>query len=83
METVCSWLDAILLDFLKIRKEISVSVHILRFWFLKSFSSEALLLRAYTVNSCVAQIAELRKQFCFELSCVTSSAVLFHCHSVA
>lgn len=42
MEAVCSCLDAVLLDFLKIRGEISVSVHILRFYFLKSFSSKAL-----------------------------------------
>lgn len=42
MEAVCSRLDAILLDFLKIREEISVSVHILRFCFLKGFSSKAL-----------------------------------------
>lgn len=48
METACSCLEAILLDFLKIREEISVSLHILRIflellkYFLKSFSSEAL-----------------------------------------
>lgn len=42
MEAVCSRLDAILLDFLKLREEISVSVHILRFYFLQSFSSKAL-----------------------------------------
>ena len=50
MEAACSCLEAILLDFLKIREEISVSVHILRIFlellkplfFLKNFSSEAL-----------------------------------------
>lgn len=42
MEAMRSCLHAILLDFLKIREEISVSVHILRFYFFKSFSSKAL-----------------------------------------
>lgn len=42
MEAVGSCLDTILLGFLKIREEISVSVHILRFYFIKSFSSKAL-----------------------------------------
>lgn len=57
-EAVCFCLDAILLDLLKIREEISVSVHIVRDFlellktlsFFKSFSSEALWLRAYTIN---------------------------------
>lgn len=42
VEAMYSYLDAILLDFLKVREETSVSIHILRFYFLKSFASKAL-----------------------------------------
>lgn len=34
------------------------------YFFLKSFSGEALQLRAYAINSCMALIAELGKQLC-------------------